>query len=601
MRVVSLFQSLMHGESGNRRILLRTMRYIFFCLVLPTALCVILLQANNGANLRDSFAEKRELTLAQSLDTLRMADYQVCSAANAVASDRSLLSLGASETWNVDVFEIRKLHNARTFLRTLCSSHSYIQQVVCVFDTPLIVTSNGTAISPLSGSDVSMIGNDFIRLILSLQDSSDAPRWRWSAQNRTLMYEYPMPFDPNDLIYLSLNLSTLADNLAANLDPGQEIVLTTPDGAVILSTCAVSEALLPRLLSPKANGSLFSLGADRWTLSQSAFDIFGCNVTVLQSANEYLASLRGIAASTLLVTLFICLIGLWVSLLIAHQICKPYDVIVELLREPLQDSEASYQNLYAQSDDLGIVRSLIHSVKYQVYAAQSELESRNKLLRDAQASALQAQINPHFLYNTLDAINWAVMKELSPDNHISDALCDLSRLFSVSTDVHNPIVPLREEIEHIRLYIRIQEFRFKHAFHILYDIPESLMDKQVVNLTLQPLVENAFHYGLRPEINYDAFRVCIRAWAEEDRLYLSVLDNGVGFSPEALESVRASLQNPLVVSDHVGIANIHKRLVLTFGEAYGLTISSKPAEGTSVTMVMPLQDILDAKRRMYGP
>lgn len=599
MRVVSLFQSLMHGESGNRRILLRTMRYIFFCLVLPTALCVILLQANNFANLRDSFAEKRELTLAQSLDTLRMADYQVRSAANAVASDHSLLSLGASDTWNVDVFEIRKLHNAHTFLRTLCSSYSYIHQVVCVFDTPLIVTSKGTAISPLSGSDVSMIGNDFIRLIMSLQESSDAPRWHWSAQNRTLMYEYPIPFDSNNSIYLSLNLSTLSDNLAANLDPGQEIVLTMPDGAVILSSLADSSALLPKLLTPKSG--IFSINADHWSLSQSAFDVFGCNVTVLQSANEYLASLRGIAVSTLLVTLFICLIGLWVSLLIAHQICKPYDVIVELLREPLQDSEASYQTLYAQSDDLGIVRSLIHSVKYQVYAAQSELESRNKLLRDAQAMALQAQINPHFLYNTLDAINWAVMKELSPNNHISDALCDLSRLFSVSTDVHNPIVPLREEIEHIRLYIRIQEFRFKHAFHILYDIPESLMDKRVVNLTLQPLVENAFHYGLRPEFNYDAFRVCIRAWAEEDRLYLSVLDNGVVFSPEALESVRASLQNPLVVSDHVGIANIHKRLVLTFGETYGLTISSTLAEGTSVTMVMPLQDIPDAKRLMYGP
>jgi len=204
--------------------------------------------------------------------------------------------------------------------------------------------------------------------------------------------------------------------------------------------------------------------------------------------------------------------------------------------------------------------------------------------REAELHALQNQINPHFLYNTLESIN--MMALTHGDRDISRMVTSLGRLLRLTLSSTEALIPLDAELEHVRHYLVVQRMRYGDRISMTVDVDPALLDCIVPKLTLQPLVENALYHGLEPRPG--AGRVVVRGCRAGDDLALTIEDDGAGMDAVRLATVRAQLEEEAPRDRRsIGLANVHKRLKLYCGPAYGLSITSAPDEGTRVRLTLP--------------
>lgn len=200
--------------------------------------------------------------------------------------------------------------------------------------------------------------------------------------------------------------------------------------------------------------------------------------------------------------------------------------------------------------------------------------------------ALQSQINPHFLHNTLETVN--AHATLHDEEEISEMVVALSQMFRYA--VRNlEVVTIKEEIEHVKNFLVIEKHRFQKEVNVDFAIPPELYEAEIVKLTLQPLVENAIHHGLRKK--RDKGKITIRARVEGNMLYVEILDNGSGISPERLKEIEYLLQkkDTKVISDlGIGVSNVNRRIQLIYGENYGLHITSILGKETKIEMNVPM-------------
>ena len=208
-------------------------------------------------------------------------------------------------------------------------------------------------------------------------------------------------------------------------------------------------------------------------------------------------------------------------------------------------------------------------------------------LKKSELRALQAQINPHFLYNTLDAIVWLAEAGQSREViHITRALSDF---FRISLSQGKDWIPLSEEIKHLTGYLTIQKIRYRDILDYQIDIPEELGSCQVLKLLMQPLVENAIYHGVKHRRGRGLVRVTGRM--EDSWLILEVADNGAGMTPERLAQVREGLSGSGAESAGYGLFNVNKRIQLYYSQPQGVWIESRMGEGTAVTLKLPVRSL----------
>ena len=201
-------------------------------------------------------------------------------------------------------------------------------------------------------------------------------------------------------------------------------------------------------------------------------------------------------------------------------------------------------------------------------------------LRKTELKALQAQINPHFLYNTLDSIAW--MCEQGRNADAVKMVHALARLFRISISRGHELIPIAKEIEHAESYLQIQKYRYKNQFTYSFEVDPECLDYYCNKITLQPIIENAINHGL--DLLVDEGCIQVRVLQEGDDILFLVRDNGVGMTPEQIESIMK--QGPKDRTG-IGIKNVNDRLKIYFGRQYGLHITSEPDVGTCVEIRMP--------------
>ncbi|QYR19669.1 sensor histidine kinase [Paenibacillus sp. sptzw28] len=204
-------------------------------------------------------------------------------------------------------------------------------------------------------------------------------------------------------------------------------------------------------------------------------------------------------------------------------------------------------------------------------------------IKESDFKALQAQINPHFLYNTLETINWSAKMSRQPQ--ISSMVESLGFLLRSSINLKEPLIPLRHELEIVGNYITIQQYRFEERLDFQLDVPENLLDCPVPKLSLQPLVENAVNYGLEQMI--DTCTIRIYASEHDGSMTITVGDNGPGMDENFLQLLRSGKVKPQ--GSGVGLRNIDERIKLLFGEDFGLTVDSGKDRGTRVSLSLPFE------------
>ena len=265
---------------------------------------------------------------------------------------------------------------------------------------------------------------------------------------------------------------------------------------------------------------------------------------------------------------------------------KIFDPISDLLALLEEHQNLEEDSLIQTKDEIAHIHHVMSTTISKNKDIEEELARRMKLLKKAQAVALQAQINPHFMYNTIDTINWMAIKKIGRGNEVSQMLNMLSQLLRYSLGSTDTFVTLEEEINYTKKYLLVQQIRCNYGFDVTWDIPEELGKCNVIKMILQPVVENAIKYGIKPF--GDGGILQIRASREGETVRIFVSDSGFGLSQEETEEINREINRQVIKeSDHIGLSNVNQRISIMFGEAYGVMVRSKINDGTTVELTIP--------------
>ncbi|MDF2921857.1 MAG: sensor histidine kinase [Paenibacillaceae bacterium] len=285
-----------------------------------------------------------------------------------------------------------------------------------------------------------------------------------------------------------------------------------------------------------------------------------------------------------------CLAALLLLVLNSFAVTKSIRIILKGIKR-LEDGNLNLRIHVNTRDEFAVIADgLNHMVrKMKVLMAQNtEMQVKKK---EAEMMVLQSQINPHFLYNTLDGIRMKAL--INKDDDTAFMIEQLSFMLRSTTNIRQEFVPLRHELAYINSYITLQNIRFRNKFELTVDLPEDLGSMIVPKFILQPIVENAVYHGL--EVKKNDRRITVDSRIQDDKVWLMVKDNGIGMEKEQLQLVYEGLRTePEETGSNIGLRNINSRLKLYYGEEYGLMIDSIRNEGTTVTLCFPLYKSLDA-------
>ncbi|GAA0824589.1 cache domain-containing sensor histidine kinase [Clostridium tertium] len=273
-----------------------------------------------------------------------------------------------------------------------------------------------------------------------------------------------------------------------------------------------------------------------------------------------------------------------ISFLIAVKLFTPIEEIVRILEKKNYDIIPIYSK--SNINELKIIsRGLENSIS-DVQYLKEELNNRMRLLKKARSIALQSQINSHFLFNTLENIKWKVMEFTNGENEGSHMISNLSKLLRISLNTKGYMNTLKNEIEHVNIYLEIQKIRYDNKFEVVYNIQEETLEAMLPKITLQPIVENAIYHGIKP--TNKKCTVTIRSFLLKDRILIEVDDDGAGMEEETSRSINNELKTEYIKEEnHIGIKNVNQRIKLSFGENYGIEIKSKVDIGTSIIISIP--------------
>ena len=314
------------------------------------------------------------------------------------------------------------------------------------------------------------------------------------------------------------------------------------------------------------------------------FDFFYVNIS---PNSNYFNKIHDLRAQIAWFILLIFILSVVLSYIVAMKNYRPVTEIMSVLDDPESFDEDG--NLTKTNELRYISKSIIERSKENV-VIQQELEDKLKKLKAAQLDMLQAQINPHFLYNTLETINWMAVDLTKSRNKVSKAVSDLAKFFRFKVDKGDYLIPIHEEVERTRYYINILEMRYGDMFCVEWDISQEIMDYPMIKICLQPIIENAVYHGLKPK--GENGRLIITGMEDGKNIKFIIRDNGVGMTKENTELLNSRLANPEYAGDsHIGLYNINKRIKIIFGEEYGISVESEPGEGTKVSVLIPKAEL----------
>lgn len=284
-------------------------------------------------------------------------------------------------------------------------------------------------------------------------------------------------------------------------------------------------------------------------------------------------------------------LSLWLAVLVLAAALLTSWLLSQLLSRPLRDLASAMGSFEADADHFTYrpvegtreVQELSGSFGHMVLRVQqlmSTVRQEEINLRKTELKALQAQINPHFLYNTLDSIAW--MCEQGRSGDAVKMIHALARLFRISISRGHELIPIAKEIEHAENYLEIQKYRYKNQFTYDFEVDPGCLDYYCNKITLQPIIENAIMHGL--DLMVDEGHIQVRVSQDGDDIVFRVQDNGVGMSEL---QVRAILEEDGQDRTGIGIKNVNDRLQIYFGKQYGLHIASELDIGTTVELRMP--------------
>ena len=305
-------------------------------------------------------------------------------------------------------------------------------------------------------------------------------------------------------------------------------------------------------------------------------------------------SLNNIKTKLLMVFIiaFVLFILSIINSYISTRITDPIKELEKAVNE-IEEGNLEVEVKSAGSYEIQHLGTSIQSMARRIRKLMNDIVAEHESKRRSEFDTLQSQINPHFLYNTLDIIVWMIENE--KQSEAVKVVTALARFFRISLSKGKSIIPVKDELEHVRNYLMIQHMRYKNKFTYDIEADEDVLELASLKLMLQPLVENAIYHGM--EFMDGDGEILVRAWRREDDLYMSVSDNGLGMTQEQVEHLfQAADHTSSGRGSGIGVKNVNERIKLYFGTGYGLDIQSEPDEGTTVTAHLPAIPYQEVKK-----
>ena len=306
---------------------------------------------------------------------------------------------------------------------------------------------------------------------------------------------------------------------------------------------------------------------------------------------EYTEKVEEVAAFLYRV-MFISIICILILItLIAIKVYFPIKKISDFVLERNDTLPENYSQEYKKEYEfiIGNIQNTLDNNLLLREQLSEKLEKLNKM----HMVALQAQINPHFLYNTLQMIGLYAEEQLGSDNNtVSNSIKLLSNLLQLNFSTNNPLTTIKVELRHLLMYYRIQRELYGNMISIDVKISKELDGYTIPKITLQPILENAVQYGIKPSGR--ECTVTVTGELSEDKLEICIADDGIGIEQDVLDKLLEQMEKEDMVQDsHIGLCNINQRIKLIFGSEYGITIKSRAGEGTCVKITLPAKKMKD--------
>lgn len=289
-----------------------------------------------------------------------------------------------------------------------------------------------------------------------------------------------------------------------------------------------------------------------------------------------------------LITLFLLTLLIIISIIISYYLTKRNfnnlrDIIKVLDRvekgESLPPLPSSVNDVYSY-----IIHGILKNFMEQSYL-KIQLAERKYKTQELELAALQSQLNPHFLYNTLETINWKIIGLTKGPSELTNMIEKLADILRYSLDDNDTLTNFKEEISYSKNYIDIQKIRYKGKFDVIWEYHKNIEKYSTKRLILQPLIENSLYHGIKNSEKKCLIKIKIKLI--HNNILISFIDNGIGIKQDQLELIQQNLDLDSGVFKHIGLFNTHKRLQLTFGKQYGLKVRSKLGWGTVITIRIP--------------
>jgi two-component system, sensor histidine kinase YesM len=312
------------------------------------------------------------------------------------------------------------------------------------------------------------------------------------------------------------------------------------------------------------------------------------NIMEASKLSEEARVIRGI---TILVFLLLLIIGWFLALWVSNTVTRPLKKLSSLIRSGMTGSHRTLN--FDETDEVGQIGVRFIRVNEENKELHKQVYAALLRRKEAEIQALQAQINPHFLYNTLESLNWLAISRKQFD--ISEVVGSLGKFFRLAIGKGSDMISIEDELEHAKAYVKVQQFRYKDKFDFYMEIEAGLMKCYVPKFILQPIVENCIYHGLKQKSGQGT--ILISGETHDNHVYIRITDDGVGIPAERLSEVQKALSGD-ATSTVYGIKNVHDRIQMRYGMNNGIFISSIEGQYTTVTVKLPVIYIPNEEREL---
>lgn len=389
---------------------------------------------------------------------------------------------------------------------------------------------------------------------------------------------------PRGVLLVDLNFSVINDTLN-NIDLSKRgyVFIVDKDGNIVyhpqqqLIYSNLKSERIEEVLA-KGSGSFMTEEGKTSRIYTIQDTGFGWKIVGVSYANELIGNKRQMQLSMVAAGIFCLIVGLLLAVFVSRNLSRP----IKQLQEHMKKVEKGIFNIRVPIGNPKEIASLARTFNLMVVKIEelmSQVVREQEIKRKSELTALQAQINPHFLYNTLDSIIW--MAEGKKTDEVILMTSALARLFRSSISRGQELVSIRTEIEHVANYLTIQKIRYKDKLDFRIDVDPDIYAYRTLKVLLQPLLENAIYHGIKNKLGTGTIHVT--GGKRDNYIWLEVSDNGVGMEADVLRTILEPRKSDRE-SKGVGVVNVHERIQLYFGKEYGLSYTSVPDEGTTVTV-----------------